>query len=40
MEITPGRIWTRYVHITGKNNIVADALSRLEKDEDEFLSDT
>jgi hypothetical protein len=24
-----------YVHIAGKNNIVADALSRLEKDEDE-----
>jgi hypothetical protein len=25
----------KYVHIAGKNNIVADALSRLEKDEDE-----
>jgi hypothetical protein len=24
----------KYVHIAGKNNIVADALSRLEKDED------
>jgi hypothetical protein len=29
-----------YVHIAGKNNIVADALSRLEKDEDEILSET
>jgi hypothetical protein len=28
------------VHIAGKNNIVADALSRLEKDEDEILSKT
>jgi hypothetical protein len=28
------------VHIAGKNNIVADALSRLEKDEDEKLSET
>jgi hypothetical protein len=25
----------KYVHIAGKNNIVADAVSRLEKDEDE-----
>jgi hypothetical protein len=30
----------KYVHIAGKNNIVADALSRLEKDEDEVLSET
>jgi hypothetical protein len=30
----------KYVHIAGKNNIVADALSRLEKDEDEKLSKT
>jgi hypothetical protein len=30
----------KYVHIAGKNNIVADALSRLEKDEDEKLSET
>jgi hypothetical protein len=30
----------KYVHIAGKNNIVADALSRLEKDEDEILSET
>jgi hypothetical protein len=30
----------KYVHISGKNNIVADALSRLEKDEDEKLSET
>jgi hypothetical protein len=30
----------KYVHIVGKNNIVADALSRLEKDEDEKLSET
>jgi hypothetical protein len=29
-----------YVHIAGKNNIVTDALSRLEKDEDEKLSQT
>jgi hypothetical protein len=29
----------KYVHIAGKNNIVADALSRLEKDEDEPLSE-
>jgi hypothetical protein len=28
------------VHIAGKNNIVADTLSRLEKDEDENLSET
>jgi hypothetical protein len=30
----------KYVHIAGKNNIVADALSRLEKDDDEILSET
>jgi hypothetical protein len=30
----------KYVHIAGKNNIVADALSRLEKDQDEKLSET
>jgi hypothetical protein len=30
----------KYVHIAGKNNIVADALSRLEKDENEHLSGT
>jgi hypothetical protein len=30
----------KYVHIAGKNNIVADALSPLEKDEDEKLSET
>jgi hypothetical protein len=29
-----------YVHIAGKNNIVSDALSRLEQDEDEILSET
>jgi hypothetical protein len=29
-----------YVHIAGKNNIVADALSRLEKDDDEKKSET
>jgi hypothetical protein len=29
-----------YIHIAGKNNIVADALSRLEKDEDKKLSET
>jgi hypothetical protein len=40
MEITPRRIWTKYVHIAGKNNKVADALSRLEKDGDEILSET
>jgi hypothetical protein len=30
----------KYVHIAGKSNIVADALSRLEKDEDKLLSET
>jgi hypothetical protein len=30
----------KYVQVAGKNNIVADALSRLEKDEDEPLSET
>jgi hypothetical protein len=30
----------KYVHIAGKNNIVADALSRLDKYEDEKLSET
>jgi hypothetical protein len=30
----------KYVHIAGKNNIVADALSILEKDQDENLSET
>jgi hypothetical protein len=30
----------KYVHIVGKNNMVADALSRLEKDDDEPLSET
>jgi hypothetical protein len=30
----------KYVHISGETNIVADALSRLEKDEDEKLSET
>jgi hypothetical protein len=30
----------KYVHTAGNNNIVADALSRLEKDEDEKLSET
>jgi hypothetical protein len=30
----------KYVHIPGKNNIVAYALSRQEKDEDEKLSET
>jgi hypothetical protein len=29
----------KYVHIAGKNKIVLDALSRLEKEEDEKLSD-
>jgi hypothetical protein len=29
-----------YVHIAGKNNIVVDALSRLEKDEGKKLSET
>jgi hypothetical protein len=29
-----------YVYIAGKNNIVADALSRLEKKDDETLSET
>jgi hypothetical protein len=30
----------KYVHISGKNNMVADALSRVEKDDDEPLSET
>jgi hypothetical protein len=30
----------KYVHIAGENNIVADTLSILEKDEDEKLSET
>jgi hypothetical protein len=30
----------KYIHIAGKNNTVADALSRLEKDGDEKLSET
>jgi hypothetical protein len=30
----------KYVHIAGKNNIVVDPLSRLEKDDDEPLSET
>jgi hypothetical protein len=30
----------KYVHIAGENKIVADALSRLEKDDDEKLSET
>jgi hypothetical protein len=30
----------KYVHIAGKNNIFADALSRLEKNEDKKLSET
>jgi hypothetical protein len=30
----------KYVHIAGKNNIVADGLLRLEKDEDENLYET
>jgi hypothetical protein len=29
-----------YVHIAGKNSIVTDALSKLEKDEDDKLSET
>jgi hypothetical protein len=29
-----------YVHIAGNNNIVADALSRIEKYEDDILSET
>jgi hypothetical protein len=30
----------KYIHIAGKNNIVADALSRLEKEDDEPLFET
>jgi hypothetical protein len=30
----------KYVHIAGKNKIVADALSRLEKEDDKPLSET
>jgi hypothetical protein len=40
METTSRRIWTKVCSHCRKNNIVADALSRLEKDEDEKLSET
>jgi hypothetical protein len=39
MEITPKEYGPKYVHIAGKNNIVAGDLSRLKKDEDEKLSE-
>jgi hypothetical protein len=39
METTPGRIWTKICPHCRKE-IVAYALSRLEKDEDEILSET
>jgi hypothetical protein len=39
-RLLPEEYGPKYVHIAGKNNIVADALSRLEKDEDEKLSET
>jgi hypothetical protein len=40
MEITPRRIWTNIRSYCRKNNIVIDALSRLEKEDDEPLSET
>jgi hypothetical protein len=41
MEITPKRIWTKVCpYCRGGGDIVADALSRQEKDEDELLSGT
>jgi hypothetical protein len=40
METTPRGIWTKICPHFRKNNIVADALSILEKDEDEKLSET
>jgi hypothetical protein len=39
METTPRRIWTKICPHC-KKKLVADALSRLEKDEDENLSET
>jgi hypothetical protein len=38
--LLPEEYGPKYVHIAGKNNIVADALSRLEKDKVEPLSET
>jgi hypothetical protein len=40
MEITPRKYGPTYVHIAGKSNIGADALSRLEKYEDQPMSET
>jgi hypothetical protein len=40
MEITPRRICTNACPHCRGNSIVADALSRLEKDEDEPISET
>jgi hypothetical protein len=40
METTPRKIWTKVCPHCRKNNIVGDALWRLEKDEDEKLSET
>jgi hypothetical protein len=40
MEPTPRRIWTKVCPHCRENNIVADALSRIEKDDDEKLSET
>jgi hypothetical protein len=36
----PEEYGPKYVHITGENNIVVDALSRLEKDDDKQNSET
>jgi hypothetical protein len=40
METTSRRIWTNVCSYLRGNNIVADALSRLEKYEDEKISET
>jgi hypothetical protein len=40
MEITPRRIWTKVCPYCRGGNVVADALSRLEKEDDKPLSET
>jgi hypothetical protein len=40
MEITPRRIWTKVCPYCRENNKVADAISRLEKEDDKPLSET
>jgi hypothetical protein len=39
METTPNKIWTKVCLHYRENTIVADALSRLEKDDDEKRSE-